>query len=300
MIRWTKLLVLFAWLLLIAKLLTMPSPHVPAAVAFAGNDKFAHFLLFGGLVFFLIETIEAWMSWHYRALVAVTLAVCYAYASLLEYFQGFIPGRSVSSLDTLAAMLGSVLAIVIVYWLDFSEIRKPKLLLHICCIGCGAYLVSVLKREYRVTLYFFNPNIAPEAEYHRRLAESRKIARKLGVKLIVGKYRHDDWLDSVKGHEAQPERGSRCIICYRERLVAAARMAKQLHCRYFGTTLTISPHKSAPAISQLGNEAAKEFGVRFLDRDWKKQDGYKKSVCLSRELGLYRQDYCGCEFSIRH
>ncbi len=299
LLRWVKLLHLASWSLLVAKLLTSASPRIPDVASFAYDDKLVHMLLFGGLVFFLIEAIEAWFSPRYWQLVGLALSFSIAYAFLLEYLQNFIPGRTVSGFDTLAGVAGSVLAIVAIYWLDFSELRRPKLLLQVCCIGCGAYVSTLLKKDYRITLYFYNPNIYPEAEYHKRLAETRKFARKLGLKLLVGKYHHAQWLESVKGHEMDPEKGARCVICYRDRLTAAAQVAKQLKFRYFASTLTISPHKMASAISQIGNELSKEYKVKFLDRDFKKQDGFKKSVELSRGLGLYRQDYCGCEFSLR-
>lgn len=299
LLRWVKLLQLMSWMLLVAKLLATPRPQTIEALSFTYDDKLVHMLLFGGLVFFLIEVIEAWFSLRYWRLVSLALSLTIGYAFLLEYFQNFVPGRTVSAYDTLAGALGAFLAIAIIYWLDFSKYRRPKLLLQVCCIGCGAYVSTLLKKDYRITLYFYNPNIFPEAEYHKRLAETRKFAKKLGLKLLVGKYHHHAWLDLVRGHEHEPEKGARCVICYRDRLTAAARVAKQLKFQYFASTLTISPHKMAAAISQIGNELSKEYKVKFLDRDFKKQDGFKKSVELSRGLGLYRQDYCGCEFSLR-
>lgn len=299
LLRWVKLLQLAAWLLLVAKLLTSANPHVPPAIDFMYDDKLVHALLFGGSVFFLIEAIETWFSLRYWLLVSLALSMVAGYAFLLEYLQNFIPGRTVSGYDTLAGVIGAFAAVAVIYWLDFSKYRRPKLLLQVCCIGCGAYVSTLLKKDYRITLYFYNPNIFPEAEYHKRLAETRKFAKKLGLKLLVGKYHHQAWLESVKGHEQDPEKGARCVICYRDRLTAVARVAKQLKFQYFASTLTISPHKTAAAISQIGNELSAEYRVKFLDRDFKKQDGFKKSVELSRELGLYRQDYCGCEFSLR-
>lgn len=299
LLRWVKVLQLASWVMLVAKLLTLSQPQVPSALAFAFDDKAVHAILFGGLVFFLIEAIEAWFSLRYWLLLSMTLLVASCYAFLLEYIQSFIPGRTVSGLDTLAGIGGAFIAAALVYWLDFSRYRRPKLLLQVCCIGCGAYVSTLLRKDYRITLYFYNPNIYPEAEYHKRLAETRKFARKLGMKLLVGKYHHHDWLERVKGHEQDPEKGARCIICYRDRLAAAARLASQLKYQYFASTLTISPHKLAAAVSQIGNELSQEHKVGFLDRDFKKQDGFKKSVQLSQDLGLYRQDYCGCEFSLR-
>lgn len=176
---------------------------------------------------------------------------------------------------------------------------KPKLLLHICCVGCGVYASRILKQDYEVRLFFYNPNIWPKEEYEKRLAEAEKIAEQFNLELIKGEYEHDKWLDAVKGHESDPEKGQRCLICYKFRLEAAAVMAKKLNCAYLTTTLTASPHKNALAINQIGEQAAKQSSLKFLSQDFKKHDGFKKSSLLSRELGLYRQNYCGCEFSRR-
>ena len=179
-----------------------------------------------------------------------------------------------------------------------SQFRKPKLLLHICCIGCGAYVVELLKQNYRPTLYFYNPNIYPLDEYNLRLAEIKRVAKLLKLKVIIALNDHKEWLNKVKGHEADPEKGDRCIICYRDRLTSTAKKAKQLGFDAFSSTLTISPHKLAAAIFQIGQELENEFSVKFLEQDFKKNDGFKKSVALSKELKLYRQNYCGCEFSM--
>lgn len=177
--------------------------------------------------------------------------------------------------------------------------KKPKLLLHICCVGCGVYISQELNKEFETTLYFYNPNIYPQDEYLRRLDESRKIASNYGLELILDSYEHDEWLEKVKGHEFDQEKGERCHICYENRLNNAAAKAKELEMEYFATTLTISPHKDSGIINEIGKRLAQKHGINFLDRDFKKQDGFKKSSQLSRELGLYRQNYCGCEFSIR-
>jgi len=177
--------------------------------------------------------------------------------------------------------------------------KKPKLLLHICCVGCGVYASQLLKQDYDVMLFFYNSNIWPEEEYKKRLAEAEKIAKQFNLQLIAGEYGHDKWLKAVRGHESDPERGERCFICYKFRLDAAAAMVRELNCNYLTTTLTTSPHKDALAINEIGERATAQYGVKFLSQDFKKQDGFKKSAALSRELGLYRQNYCGCEFSRR-
>lgn len=175
--------------------------------------------------------------------------------------------------------------------------KKPKILLHICCVGCGVYASQILKQDYEVILFFYNPNIWPEEEYNKRMLEAEKIAKNFKLKLVKGKYEHDKWLEIVRGHEKDKEKGERCLICYKFRLDEAVAMAKKLGCNYLTTTLTTSPHKIALAINQIGEQAVKRYGLKFLSKDFKKQDGFKKSSALSRELGLYRQNYCGCEFS---
>lgn len=175
--------------------------------------------------------------------------------------------------------------------------RKHKILLHICCIGCGAFIARELKSDYKITLFFYNPNIYPEAEYERRLKETEDIANEFKLDLMIGDYDHEVWLEKVKGFEKEPERGERCRICYFERLGKTASMAAAEAYDFFTTTLTVSPHKDAKIINELGNELARKYGIEFLDKDFKKQDGFKKACKLSKELGLYRQDYCGCEFS---
>lgn len=177
--------------------------------------------------------------------------------------------------------------------------NKPKLLLHICCAGCGAYASQILRQDYEVSLFFYNPNIWPAGEYKKRTAEAEKIAREFKLELVKGQYEHDKWLKAVRGHAGDPERGERCLICYKFRLGAAAARAKKLNCDYLTTTLTASPHKNALVINEIGEQAARRYGLKFLNQDLKKQDGFKKSSVLSRELGLYRQNYCGCEFSRR-
>jgi predicted adenine nucleotide alpha hydrolase (AANH) superfamily ATPase len=178
----------------------------------------------------------------------------------------------------------------------FLSIR-PKLLLHICCAGCGVYVSQLLKQVYEVRLFFYNPNIWPKTEYDKRLAEAEKVAKAFSLQLIKGEYGHDRWLEAVRGCESDPEGGKRCLICYRYRLERAAKLARELACQYFSTTLTVSPHKDVLAINKIGRELAASFGIEFLAKDFKKQNGFKKSSILSRQLGLYRQNYCGCEFS---
>jgi predicted adenine nucleotide alpha hydrolase (AANH) superfamily ATPase len=178
-------------------------------------------------------------------------------------------------------------------------LRQKKLLLHICCAGCGAYVSQVLKEEgYSVVLYFYNPNIFPEDEQKMRLGEVKKVAQEFGLEYIIGDYDHSAWLEKVKDLELEPEKGKRCLVCYRDRLESAAKAARAKNFRCFASTLSVSPHKLAGEISRIGNELAAQYDVEFLDRDFKKKDGFKQATILSRQLGIKRQDYCGCEFSM--
>lgn len=177
---------------------------------------------------------------------------------------------------------------------------KPKLLLHTCCAPCAGYVVQLLQKDYDITGYFYNPNIHPEAEYQRRLAEEKKYFAKLGLDLVEGVYDQERWFDLVKGHEQDPERGERCWICYRMRLGQAGRFGQDDGFDVFTTTLSLSPYKDAAKINQIGREVAEALGINFLAADFKKQDGFKKSLAISHQEGFYRQNYCGCVFSQKH
>ncbi len=175
-----------------------------------------------------------------------------------------------------------------------------KILLHSCCAPCGGQVISELtKHGHEVAVYFYNPNIFPEDEYQLRLQEVRRYTDELGIKLIQGKYAHDEWLDLVKGLENEPEKGSRCQKCFMHRLAEVAQKAHELGFEAFASTLTISPHKPAEMINQIGHELADFYGLQFIDNIWRKNEGYKKSCKISEEHHFHRQDYCGCEFSIR-
>jgi predicted adenine nucleotide alpha hydrolase (AANH) superfamily ATPase len=176
---------------------------------------------------------------------------------------------------------------------------KNKLLLHICCAGCGAYVSQVLKADHDVSLFFYNPNIFPANECEARAAEAEKIAKKFGLKIIIGENDHKKWLKKVRGYENEPERGERCVICYEDRLKETAKKAKVEDFQFFATTLSVSPHKNAELLNLIGEDLAKKYGIKFVPSDFKKKDGFKKASLLSKELDLYRQNYCGCEFSIR-
>lgn len=171
---------------------------------------------------------------------------------------------------------------------------RPRLLLHICCGPCSTHSIERLREAYALTGFFSNSNIAPREEYDRRLAEARRWAGSCDVPFVEDAYDHDAWRAAVRGLEQEPERGRRCEACFRYNLGRAARHAREQGFDLFTTTLTISPHKDSALIFRIGEALGP-----FLAVDLKKQNGFKRSLDLSRQHGLYRQSYCGCEFSLR-
>jgi len=176
---------------------------------------------------------------------------------------------------------------------------KPKLLLHICCAPCSTHVVELLKEDYDLAGYFYNPNIHPESEYLRREDEIKKYARKIGLELTCAEYDDARWFEMTKGMENAPEGGERCFLCYRMRLEKAAQYAKEHGYQFLTTTLSISPHKNAEKINEIGSEVASKYGLQFYTADFKKRGGFDRSIRMSKEAGLYRQSYCGCIFSQR-
>ena len=174
----------------------------------------------------------------------------------------------------------------------------PKLLLHICCGPCATTVIERLCDDYSVTGYFYNPNIHPEDEYRRRLKAAREVTGKFGIPLIEGTYEPEIFFDAVRGLENEPENGARCPVCYRLRLAETARVAAGNSFGLIASTLTVGPQKKASVINPIGEEEAECAGLKFLPGDWKKKEGFRRSCELSREYGLYRQEYCGCLFSI--
>lgn len=178
-----------------------------------------------------------------------------------------------------------------------------SLLLHACCAPCSSYVLEYLTEFFDITLLYFNPNISPEAEYEKRVHEVERLLEEMplssSVKLLKGRYCPDDFFKLAKGLEELPEGGERCFRCYRLRLEEAAKAAKEGGFDFFSTTLSISPHKNAEKLNQIGEELEKEYGVKYLYGDFKKRNGYKRSIELSGIYGLYRQNYCGCVYSKR-
>ena len=176
-----------------------------------------------------------------------------------------------------------------------SEMPEMKVLLHICCAVCATASIERLREEGNsVSGYFYNPNIHPQSEYLNRLKETKNLAREIDLSLIVGEYRVEDWFGPVKGLEDEPEGGRRCVVCFRLRLNQTCRLARQNGFDGFTTTLTISPHKNSKTINNIGREIGGPF---FLERDFKKKEGFKRAMALSEKYGLYHQHYCGCIFS---
>ena len=175
--------------------------------------------------------------------------------------------------------------------------NKPTLALHSCCGPCSSYVLEYLTQYFDVTLFFYNPNIHPESEYNKRLSEQIRLCEILGVKTIECDYDPENYFDFVKGLEKEKEGGARCDKCFEMRLDYTASLAKQKHFTYLATTLTVSPHKNAPLINDIGEKTAKKHGILWLPSDFKKKGGYQRSIELSKKHDLYRQNYCGCIFS---
>lgn len=179
--------------------------------------------------------------------------------------------------------------------------KKPKLLLHACCAPCSSYVLEYLSNYFEITVFFYNPNMDNIDEYNKRLMELERFVKefktKYPVTVVNREYHHEEFLDIAKGLEQEPEKGSRCLKCYRLRLEESFKYAKENSFDYITTTLTLSPYKNSKVINGIGQELEEKYQFPYLYSDFKKRDGYKRSIELSNEYHLYRQDYCGCEFS---
>ena len=195
-----------------------------------------------------------------------------------------------------------------------SRSRVPRLFLHSCCAPCSSYVLEYLSRYFEITIFYYNPNISPGEDYEKRVREQKRLIRELSVHqqaalnqgkcdnfypvhMVAGPYEPQRFYEMAKGLEQEPEGGMRCKKCYRLRLEEAARLAAEGGYDYFTTTLSISPLKNAQWLNEIGEELEAIYSVRHLPSDFKKRNGYQRSVELSKEYGLYRQDYCGCVFS---
>ena len=175
--------------------------------------------------------------------------------------------------------------------------ERPKLLLHACCAPCASACIERIKEFFDIIVYFCNPNMDTEKEYELRAEELKRLCVYFGVECVVEDYDKNAFYNAVQGFEKEREGGSRCAICFDLRLNKTAEKTKELGAEYFATTLTLSPLKNAKLLNEIGLKKADEFGVKYLVSDFKKKNGYIRSIELSKELSLYRQNYCGCEFS---
>ena len=180
---------------------------------------------------------------------------------------------------------------------------KPEILLHSCCGPCSSSVLELLAKYFEVTVLWYNPNLYPEAEYEKRLATQKQLIDAIGTdgvkaKLLVEPWRSEDYFSRIKGLENEPEEGKRCLECFKIRLDETARIAKERGFEWFCTTLTVSSRKDAVAINAIGREAAAKYGVKWLPSEFRKREGNHRSIILSEKYGLYRQEYCGCVFSL--
>jgi len=181
------------------------------------------------------------------------------------------------------------------------EASREKILLHTCCATCTGGAAERLRfMGFKEIVFFeFNPNIFPEDEHRKRASDIKMLAWKMGIQFIEGAYDHDEWLRRISPFEKEPEGGKRCAVCFAMRLEESARKAKENNIIYFTSTLSISPHKDFEQIARTGDEVAARYGRIFLKENFKKKDGFLRSLQISRENNFYRQSYCGCEFSMR-
>lgn len=180
---------------------------------------------------------------------------------------------------------------------------KPKLLLHSCCAPCSSYVIEYLSKYFDITIFYYNPNISPISEYLKRKEEQIRLIKEIKstnkLNIIDCDYDNDIYEEMIKGLENEPERGNRCTVCFNLRLRKTAVTAKEMEYDYFGTTLTVSPYKNSNLINEIGLDLQEELGVDYLVSDFKKKNGYKRSIELSKIYNLYRQNYCGCKYSKR-
>ena len=179
--------------------------------------------------------------------------------------------------------------------------NSSKILLHACCAICSGYPIEYLQNMgYSVVVYFYNPNIYPLEEYQRRLEAEKQLCEHFGVELIVGDYEPKKYYEYVQGLENEPEKGARCDKCFELRLDKTAQLAKELNIEEFTTSMVISPHKNFENLTLIGNNIADKYNLKYLSVNFRKQDGFLKTNKISKELNLYRQNYCGCKFAQRN
>ncbi len=186
------------------------------------------------------------------------------------------------------------------FFLENME-KKETLLLHSCCGPCSSYVLSYLNKYFDITIVYYNPNIHPKKEYEKRFNEQKKVIKEMfnnEIKIMECSYDPSDYFDKVKGYEKAKEGGKRCHICYELRMEEVARLAKKYNFSYFTTTLSVSPYKDSKILNEIGKKLSEKYKVNYLCSDFKKHDGYKKSIEYSKKYNLYRQNYCGCIYSL--
>lgn len=179
---------------------------------------------------------------------------------------------------------------------EIKKEGKKKILIHACCAPCSSEVIDFLKDIFDITILYYNPNIYPQEEYEKRYDQFTLLPYQFD--LIKGKYENDKYYEAIKGYEDLGEFSQRCYKCFYLRMEECAKIAKENHFDYFTTTLSISPYKNSKRINEIGHELENKYNVNYLYSDFKKQEGYKKSIELSKEYGLYRQEYCGCVYSL--
>jgi UDP-GlcNAc:undecaprenyl-phosphate GlcNAc-1-phosphate transferase len=240
-----------------------------------------------------------------------TVLVFYSFSLIFGLSGLFL--QSKGKFLALLLLLFIMLLIVIAFWCldkkkekevneqaehDLKEVVKPRLLLHICCAPCATYLsVNRLAPFYDLTWYFYNSNLCDKEEYNKRLAAVQEMANKFNFKLLVEPYDHQEWLKKIKGRENDLERGPRCKICYSDRILKTIKLASEKKFDFFSTSLLVSPYKDSEAIKNISRSFALEYKVKFLEDDFQSDNAYQKSQTLAKELGIYRQKFCGCEYS---
>jgi len=193
------------------------------------------------------------------------------------------------------------------YQLELEELKnlkeKKKILLHSCCAPCSSHVITFLTKYFDITILYYNPNISPKSEYDKRKEEQIRLIKEIdkinNIDIIDCDYDNDKYESLIKGYEDCPERGERCTICFNLRLEKTAKLAKELNYDYFCSTLTVSPYKNSKLINEIGESLSKKYNIKWLYSDFKKDNGYKKSIDLSHKYNLYRQNYCGCKYSVR-
>jgi len=194
------------------------------------------------------------------------------------------------------------------YKLGLKELEsltsRKRILLHSCCAPCSSWVITYLTKYFDITILYYNPNISPNEEYDKRKKEQIRLIKeidKIGtIDIIDCDYDNDIYEEKIKGYEECPERGERCTICFNLRLEKTAKIAKENNFDYFCSTLTVSPYKNAKLINEIGKELGDKYNIKWLYSDFKKENGYKDSIELSKKYNLYRQDYCGCKYSVRN